>query len=147
LDRLDTVILWLIDYLWADNLQDPPRKTMSAATHEEKIALELKVRRQQVASTVELLDDKATVPFIARYRKEVTGSLDEIQITAIRDRITQLRELDKRREAILKSLDERGLLTDELKAEIDGPTQAENQSHHRQRTGTGAAGGAALCSG
>ncbi|MCG8511275.1 MAG: RNA-binding transcriptional accessory protein, partial [Rhodospirillales bacterium] len=61
----------------------------------------------------------ATVPFISRYRKEATGSLDEVAITAIRDRLIQLEELDKRREAILKSLEERDLLTDELKEQIE----------------------------
>jgi len=87
--------------------------------HIKKIAGELKLQPGQVTATVQLLDDGAPVPFIARYRKEATGTLDEVQITAIRDRIGQLRELDKRREAILKSLEERGLLTDELKAAID----------------------------
>ena len=87
--------------------------------HISRIAEELNLRPEQVARTIELLDDDATVPFIARYRKEATGSLDEVQITAIRDRIQQLRELDKRREAILASLEERDLLTDELKAEIE----------------------------
>ncbi|MDD4050561.1 MAG: Tex family protein [candidate division Zixibacteria bacterium] len=87
--------------------------------HIRKIAGELKLQTGQVTATVQLLDDGATVPFIARYRKEATGTLDEVQITAIRDRIGQLRDLDKRREAILKSLEERGLLTDELKAKID----------------------------
>lgn len=78
-----------------------------------------------MAATIALLDDEATVPFIARYRKEATGSLDEVAITAIRDRLGQLRELDKRREAILKSLDERDLLTAELKAAVDtAPTMA-----------------------
>ena len=87
--------------------------------HTIKIASELRIRPEQVEATVRLLDDAATVPFIARYRKEVTGSLDEVQIASIRDRITQLRELDKRREAILKSLTERDLLTDELREELD----------------------------
>ena len=62
----------------------------------------------------------ATVPFIARYRKELTGSLDEVAITAVRDRLAQMAELDKRREAILKSLEERGLLTEELKSAVSG---------------------------
>lgn len=87
--------------------------------HTQRIASELQLKSQQVIRTIELLDDDATVPFIARYRKEATGSLDEVQITSIRDRIGQLRELDKRRQAILKSLEERALLTDELKAAID----------------------------
>ena len=64
------------------------------------------------------MNEGATVPFIARYRKEATGSLDEVAVTAVRDRMAQLLELDKRREAILKSLEERGQLTDELKEKI-----------------------------
>ena len=60
----------------------------------------------------------ATIPFVARYRKEATGSLDEVAIGAIRDRLSKLIELDKRREAILKALEERGRLTDELKGKI-----------------------------
>ena len=83
------------------------------------IASAINCRPKQAAATIALIDDGATVPFIARYRKEATGSLDEVAITAIRDQLTQLRELDKRREAIVKSLDERDLLTDELKAQID----------------------------
>jgi uncharacterized protein len=71
-----------------------------------------------VLAAVTLLDEGATVPFIARYRKEITGSLDEVAVTAIRDRTGQLRELDKRREAILKSLEETGKLTDELKTKV-----------------------------
>ncbi len=94
--------------------------------HIAKIATELKLKSFQVEATVQLLDDDATVPFIARYRKEATGSLDEVQITAIRDRIGQLRELDKRREAIVKSLTERELLTDELEQKINAAeTMAE----------------------
>ncbi len=87
--------------------------------HIDKIADELKIKSRQVAATIELLDDDATVPFIARYRKEATGSLDEVAITIIRDRVGQLRELDKRREAIIKSLEERELLTDDLKEKLD----------------------------
>jgi uncharacterized protein len=86
--------------------------------HIAKIAAELKLRPNQVLATAGLLAGDATVPFIARYRKEATGSLDEVAITAIRDRIVQLEELDKRRESILKSLEERELLTDELKENI-----------------------------
>ncbi len=86
--------------------------------HITKIAKELKQRETQVLAVAQLLKEDATVPFIARYRKEATGSLDEIAITAIRDRLYQLQELDKRREAILKSLEERDLLTDELKDKI-----------------------------
>jgi len=94
--------------------------------HIQKISGELDLTPHQVEAVIALLDDDATIPFIARYRKEATGSLDEVAITAIRDRIEQLRDLDKRREAILKSLDERGLLTDELKARLDAAeTMAE----------------------
>lgn len=84
-----------------------------------KIAQELNLKQHQVENTTKLLMEDATVPFISRYRKELTGSLDEVEITAIRDRMIQLEELDKRREAILKSLSERELLTEELKEKID----------------------------
>ena len=83
-----------------------------------QIAQELGIAYQQVNTTIQLLDDGATIPFIARYRKEMTGSLDEVQIAAIRDRINQLKELEKRKEAILKSIEEQGKLTDELKSLI-----------------------------
>ena len=88
--------------------------------HIIKIAEELKIKPENVRATVKLLEDNATVPFIARYRKEATGSLDEVILTTIRDRIAQLAELDKRRESILKSLEERELLTDDLKEKILG---------------------------
>lgn len=87
--------------------------------YEIKIASELQVKTHQVLATIELLDGGATVPFISRYRKEATGELDEVQVATIRDRIEQLRELDKRREAILKSIEEQGKLTPELKKSID----------------------------
>ncbi len=87
--------------------------------HIVKICKELNLKENQVFATAKLLNEDATVPFIARYRKELTGSLDEVIITTIRDRIAQLDELDKRREAILKSLEERELLTDELKEKIE----------------------------
>lgn len=94
--------------------------------HITKISAELSLRPRQVEATAELLSQDATVPFISRYRKEATGSLDEVQITAIRDRLEQLAELDKRREAILQSLTERDLLTDELAAQINAAeTMAE----------------------
>ena len=82
------------------------------------IAQELKLRSQQVTATMTLFDNGATVPFIARYRKEATGMLDETQITAVRDRLAQLVELEKRRNGIIASLTERALLTDELNQEI-----------------------------
>ncbi|MDT7044116.1 Tex family protein [Candidatus Nitronereus thalassa] len=92
---------------------------MNSALHHKTMALELGIAIKQVTATVELLDDGATVPFLARYRKEVTGGLDEVVITSIRDRVAQLRELDKRRAAILSSLEEQGKLTDSLKERID----------------------------
>ncbi|WP_316802071.1 Tex family protein [Pedobacter nototheniae] len=88
--------------------------------HHKTIASELKVAEKQVTATISLLDEGATVPFISRYRKELTGSLDEVQVAAIRDRMQQLRDLDKRREAILKSMTELGKLTPELKEQING---------------------------
>ncbi|MDH4258047.1 MAG: RNA-binding transcriptional accessory protein, partial [Candidatus Aminicenantes bacterium] len=87
-------------------------------THIPKIARELSLTQRQVQATADLLNEGATIPFIARYRKEATGSLDEVAITAVRDRLHQLMELDKRRETILKSLEERGQLTDELREKI-----------------------------
>ena len=71
--------------------------------HILKIADQLRITDKQVGSVALLLSEGATVPFIARYRKEATGSLDEVAITTIRDRLEQLAELDKRREAILQS--------------------------------------------
>ena len=89
-------------------------------THTDLVARELQTTTGQVQAVAALLQDGATVPFIARYRKEATGSLDEVQITAIRDRLADLAALDQRREAILKSLDERELLTDDLRAAVLG---------------------------
>jgi protein Tex len=88
--------------------------------HISIIAAELNVYEKQVQACAVLLDEGATVPFISRYRKEATGSLDEVAVFAIRDRLAQLRDLDKRRESILKSLEERGILTGELKAKVVG---------------------------
>ena len=83
-----------------------------------KIAAELGISQKQAIATIQLFDEGSTVPFIARYRKEATGSLDEVVITDIRDRLSQLIELDKRREAILTSIDEQGKLTETLKKQI-----------------------------
>ena len=87
--------------------------------HIVQITKELGLQPRQVAATAVLLEEGATVPFIARYRKERTGELDEVQITSIRDRIEQLETLDKRRESIISSLEERKLLTEELRAKVD----------------------------
>jgi len=83
-----------------------------------KIAGELKLADRQVGATALLFEEGATVPFIARYRKELTGSLDEVAITTIRDRLAQLQQLDERRDTILKTIEHQGKLTDELKARI-----------------------------
>src|SRR5512135_1166578 len=97
-----------------------------ATNHIATIAGELNLSDKQVAACALLLDEGGTVPFISRYRKEATGSMDEVAVAAVRDRLAQLRELDKRREAILKSLEETGKLTDELKAKVFGaPTMTE----------------------
>ncbi len=88
--------------------------------HVQIIAKELAIKPSQVKSTAALLDAGASVPFIARYRKEATESLDEVSIAAIRDRVERLIELNKRRDAIVKSLEERDLLTEELKEKIQG---------------------------
>ena len=91
-----------------------------------QIAAELKVRPAQVNAAVELLDGGATVPFIARYRKEATEGLDDIQLRELESRLAYLRELEDRRAAVLRSIDEQGKLTPELHAAIDAaPTKQE----------------------
>ncbi len=84
-----------------------------------RIADELGVREQQVNATVALLDEGATVPFIARYRKEITGSLDDSQLRTLEERLRYLRELEDRRGTILNSIEEQGKLTDELRTAIE----------------------------
>ena len=92
----------------------------------QQIASELKVRVEQVSTTVALLDGGATVPFVARYRKEATGGLDDVQLRELEYRLGYLRELESRREAVLKSIDEQGKLTPELRAAIEAvPTKQE----------------------
>ncbi|MBI4650285.1 RNA-binding transcriptional accessory protein [Candidatus Desantisbacteria bacterium] len=86
--------------------------------HILKVAEELKLSIKQILATDALLEEGGTIPFISRYRKEATGSLDEVAVTAIRDRLTQLKELDRRRLVILKSLEDTGNLTDELKEKV-----------------------------
>ncbi|MEN7432525.1 Tex family protein [Chromobacterium sp. TRC.1.1.SA] len=83
-----------------------------------RLAAELAVRESQVAATVELIDGGATVPFIARYRKEVTGGLDDTQLRTLAERLVYLREMDDRRDSILKSIAEQGKLTPELEAAL-----------------------------
>ena len=84
-----------------------------------QIALEIKVKDHQVKTAVDLLDGGATVPFIARYRKEATGGLDDIQLRELEHRLGYLRELAERCEAVLKSIDEQGKLTSVLRAAIE----------------------------
>ena len=86
---------------------------------EVRIAAELQCQPRQVESAVALLDEGATVPFIARYRKEVTGGLDDIQLRKLAERLLYLRELDERRVAVLKSIEEQGKLTPQLQQQID----------------------------
>ncbi len=91
-----------------------------------QIAAEIRVQVHQVTAAVQLLDGGATVPFIARYRKEATGGLDDIQLRELEYRLGYLRELEERREAVLRSIDEQGRLTPALRAAIDAaPTKQE----------------------
>jgi uncharacterized protein len=91
-----------------------------------QLAAEIKVGEQQVKAAVDLLDGGATVPFIARYRKEATGGLDDIQLRELEERLGYLRELEDRRAAVLKSIDEQGKLTPELRAALKAaPTKQE----------------------
>ncbi|MFA6434065.1 MAG: Tex family protein [Elusimicrobiales bacterium] len=85
-----------------------------------RVAKELSLAESGVRAAAALFGEDATIPFVARYRKEATGNLDEVQLTAIRDRMAQLKELDDRRAAMIKSLAERNLLTDELKSRLEG---------------------------
>jgi uncharacterized protein len=91
---------------------------MHTPQHIATISAELAIQPRQVQAVAELLSQEATVPFIARYRKEATGSLDEVQITAIRDRLGQLADLDSRRGTILSSLEKHGHLTAELRTKV-----------------------------
>jgi uncharacterized protein len=86
----------------------------------QRIAAELTVQPRQVAAAVQLLDEGSTVPFIARYRKEITGNLDDTQLRNLEERLLYLRELEDRRASIVASIDEQGKLTDELRAAIEG---------------------------
>jgi uncharacterized protein len=95
----------------------PPALEASRAIA-EKIAEEIGCRPQQVLATASLLDEGATVPFVARYRKEVTGGLDDIQLRLLDERLTYLREMEDRRSSILASIEEQGKLTPELAAGI-----------------------------
>jgi len=86
------------------------------------ISAQMNLGLKEVAQTVDLLEEGATIPFISRYRKEMTGNMDEVQITAIKDKLNRLKELDKRRSAILNSIEEQGKLTPELKEKVESCT-------------------------
>jgi uncharacterized protein len=96
-----------------------PHDKITPMTHAEQISSRLHVKPSQVTAVINLLDDGNTVPFIARYRKEMTGSLDDEQIRIIADELIRLRALDERRTAILASIEEQGKLTSELREAIN----------------------------
>ena len=99
---------------------------MGANKHIEFVAKKLGLHEWQVENTIRLLDDGATIPFISRYRKEMTGSLDEVKLMHIKDEYERLKELEKRRESIIKSIEEQGKMTPELREKIDAAlTMAE----------------------
>src|SRR5215217_582053 len=91
-----------------------------------QIAAELRVQDSQVRAAVDLLDGGATVPFVARYRKEATGGLDDVQLRELEYRLGYLRELEERREAVLKSIGEQGKLTPELRAAVEGASTKQD---------------------
>jgi hypothetical protein len=91
---------------------------MADSSHASIIAAELGISEEKVLDTGALLQEGCSVPFIARYRKEATGSLDEVAVLAIRDRFAQLEELDRRKAAVIRSLRERDLLTEELERAV-----------------------------
>ncbi|MFO8022427.1 MAG: Tex family protein [Perlabentimonas sp.] len=91
----------------------------SINNHVQIISKELNLAAKQVLNTIKLLNESSTVPFISRYRKEQTGSLDEVEITNIRDRLDKLVELEKRKETVLSTIDEQDKLTDELRKRIE----------------------------
>ena len=93
-------------------------------TFSKLIATDLNIAVRQIKNTIKLLDDGATIPFISRYRKEATGSLDEVVITNIKESYDKLKELDKRKASILKTIDDQGLLTAELKDKIENTWNA-----------------------
>ncbi len=94
-------------------------------TIEQRLATELAARPDQVAAAVALLDEGATVPFIARYRKEATGGLDDIQLRLLEERLRYLRELEARRTAIISSIEEQGKMTPVL---LQAITHAEDKT-------------------
>ena len=104
------------------DLMTPPSPDVTQQKIVPALAKELTVGAHQIAAAVALLDEGATVPFIARYRKEATGNLDDTQLRTLEERLLYLRELEGRRAAVLASIDEQGKLTDELRASIEAAT-------------------------
>jgi protein Tex len=103
-------------------MQDSKPNTLARASALQiaaTIATEIGAQTAQALAAIALLDEGSTVPFIARYRKEVTGGLDDIQLRNLETRLTYLRELEDRRAAVLASIEEQGKLTDELRTEIE----------------------------
>ena len=92
-----------------------------------KLAAEFKIKVSQVEHTVELIDEGNTIPFIARYRKEVTGGLSDVILRDLNDRLLYLRNLEERKEEVIRLIDEQGKLTDELKKQIDEAAEAFKQ--------------------
>ena len=84
----------------------------------EKLTIELGIRKEQVEATIKLIDEGNTIPFIARYRKEVTGSLNDEVLRSLSERLSYLRNLEEKKEQVLSSIEEQGKLTEELKAAI-----------------------------
>ena len=107
-----------------------------------KIAEELGVRTGQVEAAVKLIDEGCTIPFIARYRKEATGALNDEVLRELFERLTYLRNLEERKETVLASIEEQGKLTDELRKQIlEAETQvAPHPCHHCEGAWTGTAG-------
>jgi uncharacterized protein len=89
----------------------------------DQISKSLQLQAFQVENTIQLLGEGATLPFSAHYRKEMTGSLDEVQIANVKEELARLTELDKRRESILEAIDKQEKLTDELRARIEACTE------------------------
>lgn len=83
------------------------------------IGQELGIQEKRVESTIALLEEGCTIPFISRYRKEMTGALDEVQVAAISDKVCKLKEIEKRKQTILSTIEEQGKLTEELSKRIE----------------------------
>ena len=108
-----------------------------------KLSEELGIKKSQAEAAVKLIDEGNTIPFIARYRKEVTGSLNDEVLRNLYERLTYLRNLEERKETVLNSIEEQGKLTDELKAQIlaaETMVAVEEKIHRRGRNSRGRRG-------